>query len=125
MWARLLGLATHDLAWPLVGGALAASIVGAGLLVHEWTVSLRAEGAATATAQCVAQAEAASAAAVKRLEAHAAAQADAARTAQAQVTEATRRAAAAHRALEAERAAHAKTREDACAAGCSVHLPPS
>lgn len=125
LFARLLGAATHDLGWPLLAGVVAAGVLAAGLGVHSWAQSLRAEGAATAMAQCAEQSAHESATAVQQLHEQVQAQTAAAAAAQTQILDAERRAAAAHRALDAERAAHEQTRADACASGCTVSLPPS
>ena len=108
---------------PLGLGALAAAVIGGSLLLHEWSTSLKAEGAQAAIAECQAMAAKESAAVVERLKQSTAAQAKAASEAHDKFLSAEERAAAAHQALEAERAAHERTRADQCNAGCTLHLP--
>ena len=108
---------------PLGLGALAAAVIGGSLLVHEWSTSLKAEGARAAVAECQALAAKESAAAVERLKESSAGLARAAHAANRKFAAAEERAAAAHQALAAERLAHAQTRADQCNAGCTLHLP--
>ena len=108
---------------PLGLGALIAAIIGGSLLMHEWSTSLKAEGARAAVAECQALAAKESEAAVERLKESSAGLARAAHAANEKFKSAEERAAAAHQALEAERAAHAQTRANQCNAGCTLHLP--
>ena len=108
---------------PLGLGALIAAIIGGSLLMHEWSTSLKAEGARAAVAECQALAAKESEAAVERLKESSAGLARAAHAANEKFKSAEERAASAHRALEAERAAHAQTRANQCNAGCTLHLP--
>lgn len=119
--ARLLGAATHDFGWPLLAGGFVAVMLGGGLLLHGMIEDARTAGEES----CLAAAVQESAETVTRLQTQVQAQTDAAAKAHAKILDAERRAAAAHRALDAERSAHNRTRRDACAAGCTVHLPPS
>lgn len=116
-------MVVQTLGWPMIGGVAAAALLVGGLGFHMWTEKIRDEGAAVAHAECSAAVEQESAAAAERLAAATATHDEAARSAQARVIEAERRAAAAHRTLEAERVAHARTRDNQCHAGCSLHLP--
>ena len=117
---KLLGLASHDFI-PVVSLVVGAVVtIGGDLVLRQ----ARTAGAATATAECAAQAAQQSADVVQNLEAQVQRQTQIVRDAHAAVIAAEQRAAAAHRALDAERVAHTKTKESvACAAGCKVHLP--
>ena len=119
----LFGFATHDFGLPIMATVLGVAVAAGGWGLHEWTASLRADGAAAAAEHCAAESAEASADSAQHIEASAESQAQAERQIHARIIAAERRAAAAHQALIAERAAHAVTRADACAAGCTVSLP--